>query len=140
MNDIERAKSLLGGGVNLAIVRGARQNTYSERGINALLGIAAGGGELLRGAVVADAIVGRAAAFLMAAGGVAQVYAEVLSEGATEVFRRYGIPYSYGTLTERIINRAGTDICPMERAVQGVERAEDAVPVLQSALEALQKH
>ena len=139
MKDIERAKSLLSGGVNLAIVRGNESHTYAERGISALLGISAGGGELLHGTAVADAIVGRAAAFLMAAGGAAEVYAEVLSAGGAEVFRRYGIPFSYGTLTERIVNRAGTDICPMERAVQEVERAEEAAPVLQSALAALQK-
>ena len=139
MKEIEIAKSLLGGEVNLAIVRGNERHTYSERGISALLGISSGGGKLLTGAAVADAVVGRAAAMLMAAGGAAEVYAEVLSEGAAEVFRRRGIPFSCGTLTERIINRAGTDICPMERAVQGVERAEDAVPVLQKALADLQK-
>lgn len=36
----------------------------------------------------------------------------------------HNILYSYGTLTEKIINRSGTDICPMEKTVANINDIE----------------
>lgn len=83
-------------------------------------------GRNLRGYSVADLIVGRAVALLFVKAGIKEVYAKTISEGGAEVLRSRGIPYVYETLTDRIINRQGTDICPMERAVQGVDDPDEA--------------
>ncbi len=79
------------------------------------------------GCVAIDKIVGRAAAFIYAYLGVSEVHAYVMSEGAKEIFRKYGILSSSEILTERIINRRGDDICPMEKAVLGINEPSDAL-------------
>ena len=61
MNAIERARAYLAGDVTLAVV-GERDYTFTERGANALCNLAESSPELLRGAAVADKIVGKAAA------------------------------------------------------------------------------
>lgn len=42
---------------------------------------------------------------------------EVLSMGGKEIFEKFGVRFEFETLTEKIINRSGTDICPMEKTV-----------------------
>lgn len=135
MTDLEKAKSMLAGECNLAVVKDGIVSCFSESGIKALLGIAESNKELLTGASVADKIVGRAAAFIMVSCGVKEVYAGVMSKGAAALFEMYGVPCSCATLTDKIINRAGTDICPMERAVLDVPDADSssALAALRSA-------
>lgn len=122
----------------LAIVYGETTQTFNERGIKMLLSIVSDTPNLLCGATVADKIVGKAAALLMVHGNVKEVYAEVISESAIDVFRRYGIPFTYGTITSRIVNRLGTGICPMEETVLGISEPEKAFEALKVALKQTQ--
>ena len=103
------------GGFTCAIAKGDRLFTSTLRGIRPLLDLIESG-EDFSGGIAADKIVGRAAALLYARLGIAEVYAGVLGEGGLAVLREHNIAAQFGTLAERIINRAGTDICPMERA------------------------
>ncbi|WP_458862488.1 DUF1893 domain-containing protein [Acidaminobacterium chupaoyuni] len=72
--------------------------------------------EDLKGAAVADKVIGRAAATALILGGAAEVYGRVMSEAGKQRLEEYGIPCSYGQLTQRIDNRDGTDMCPLEKA------------------------
>jgi hypothetical protein len=72
----------------------------------------------LRGAVVADRVIGLAAAMLFAHGAVTAVSAEVMSRPALDFLRAQGIHAAYGTLVPEIQNRAGDGICPMEQKAQ----------------------
>ena len=87
-------------------------------------------GKNFKGCFAADKIVGKAAALLYAHMGVAEVYAEVLSVAAEKVLLAYDIHVSYSVLTDKIINRKGDGICPMEIAVADVEFHEEAFAVL----------
>lgn len=80
--------------------------------------------ELLRGAFVADKVVGKGAAALMILGGVKELFANVLSRPALELLQRHNIPTSYTTLTDHIINRSRTDWCPVERLCQHLQSPE----------------
>ncbi len=131
--------SLLGEGVNLVVSKDGDNFLYNEKGITTLVRLLSDGSTKLRGARVADKIVGRAAALLMALGGVREVYAETLSKGAQDVFEKYAIPCAYGTLTENIINRSGTDICPMEKAVLGIDDPEEALRAVKAKLADMSK-
>ena len=91
----------------------------------------------LTGYSAADTVVGKAAALLFVKCAVKSVFAKTLSQGAKRVLERYGIACEYETLTERIINRAGTDSCPMEKAVADTENPEEAYALLQKKLIAL---
>ena len=89
--------------------------------------------ELLRGAIIVDRIIGRAAAILFAHGGAAAVYGRVMSREAMLELQAKGVQTRTNTLTERIINRAGSDICPMEKAILGITDPEEAITRLRVA-------
>lgn len=114
----------------LAIVCGDTAQTYNERGIKTLLSILSDTPELLRGATVADKVVGKAAALLMVKGKVKEVYAEVISESAIDIFRKYRIPFAYGTIAAKINNRSGTGMCPMEQTVVDIDNPNNAFVAL----------
>ena len=94
-------------------------------------------GENLSGYSVADIIVGKAAALLFVKCGIKNVFAKTLSENGKKVLKLYGVNYEYEVLTERIINREGTDTCPMEKAVAGTEDPEEAYLILKDTLSKL---
>ena len=94
------------------------------RGIAPLLELIESGKDV-SGYSAADKVVGKAAAALFIKCGVKQLYAAVLSKGGAELLERHGVEYVYGILTDAIINRAGTDACPMEKAVRNIEEIED---------------
>lgn len=137
MSDIERAKAALRGH-SVAVCRAGEVMTRDGRGIAPLLAIASEA-SALRGASVADLIVGKAAALLMAYAGVSEVYAEVMSEAGERTLSEHDIPHSCGLLVPYIIDRTGKDVCPMERAVADISDPAEAYAVLSARLEELKR-
>lgn len=88
---------------------------FTQRGVKDLLNLVQTSPKVLHDAIVADKAVGKAAAACMVAGSIRQVYADVMSEPALALLQSHGIVAGYGQLVDHIINRAGTDWCPMER-------------------------
>ena len=88
---------------------------FTQRGVKDLLTLVTEQPEVLRDAIIADKAVGKAAAACMALGGVKQVHADVMSEPALKLLERFHVGASHGKLVDHIINRSGTDWCPMER-------------------------
>lgn len=89
----------------------------------------------LAGYSVADLVVGKAAALLFVKSGIKAVFAKTLSLSGKRILEAHSIPFEYGTLTDKIINRAGTDLCPMEKALKEVEDPEEAYLVLKDAVQ-----
>ena len=87
---------------------------FDGRGVSDLFRLLHESPEVLEGALLADKVVGKGAAALMALGKVKEVYAEVISESAFALLEQEGIRTSYGKLVPHIINRAGTGMCPVE--------------------------
>ena len=87
----------------------------------------------LQGYSVADKVVGKAAAMLYACMHVRQVYAPVMSAGAEYTLLRHGIAALYDKKTERIQNRRGDGLCPMESAVWDIDDPEQAYKILKNA-------
>lgn len=114
--DIEKAKENLDGHT-LSLCRGEVLLTSDKKGISPMLDLVSEGKDVC-GYSVADTVVGKAAAMLFIKAGIKEVYAVTMSRSAAEVLEKYDIAYSYGAMTENIINRAGNDICPMEKAVR----------------------
>ena len=67
------------------------------------------------------------------------VHALVLSEGAEEVFLRFGMPYRFDVRVPAIRNRAGDGFCPMEQAVLGIEDPLEALKFIRIRLAQLQE-
>ena len=139
MNDIDRAKQLLQNeGFTCVLCMGEQVYASHDTGISPMLDLLDSGTDC-RGYAAADKIVGKAAAMLFVLAGAASVYAEVLSESGKQVLEHHGIPVSYGTLTERIINRRGDGICPMEAAVAETDDPSAAIAAVRSKREQLRK-
>ncbi len=119
-----RARDLLKDGATLVIIKDGIPRAFYDRGVIALYRLACEVPCPLDGADVADVVVGRAAALIMASRGVKSVYAGVLSMCGKAALEEAGIPFEYGELTQNIINRNGDDLCPMEKAVKGCSAAE----------------
>ena len=92
----------------------------------------------LRGYCVADLIVGKAAAMLFVKAGIAEVYGETMSEAGARYLKAHGIPFDYGTPVEKIINRKGDDICPMEKTVADITDPEEGYKALKQKVLELQ--
>ena len=75
---------------------------------------------------------------LFALAGVSEVYGEVMSREALPVLEKYCIEYGYGELTDYIVNRAGDGMCPMEKAVAGINSPADGYAALEKRLSELQ--
>lgn len=113
----------------IAIINADREYTSTERGIKPILNLLDADAQLLCGASVADKVVGKAAALLMCYAKVKEVHSCVLSKPSLDVFAACGVPAYYDTLVDNIINREGTDICPMESRALNLTDPEDAYRV-----------
>lgn len=126
-------KRLLGEGRSIVIARGGViAGTSDKRGIAPALEMLDAG--KLKGALVADKIVGRAAAAIFVAGGVKKVYASVMSGGAKALLEKNGVEAGAGETVETIINRDKTGMCPMESAVKELQDVEKMVETLRKAI------
>lgn len=138
MTDLEVAKNNLAGHTICLCKDG--NCLYSEkRGIAPMMDFI-GSGASLAGYSVADLVVGKAAALLFVKCKIKSVFAKTLSNYGKKILEQYGIYYEYATLTEKIINRSGTDICPMENAVLNTDNPEEAYIILKNKLKELRSH
>lgn len=113
--------------------------TSTHRGVRPLLDYYRNHGEAYPGAVLADKVVGRAAALLAHLGGIASVYGQVMSRPALEALEQRGIHASYGRLVEGIRNRDDTGPCPMEALSQGVEDPQELLEKIEAFFQNLPK-
>jgi hypothetical protein len=112
------------------IANGHRIESFHERGVKDLHRLLRQEPEILCGAQLADKVVGKGAAALMIAGGVAWVYADVISHAAMELFEQSAIDVEYGDIVPNIINRTGTDICPVEKLCRDCKSAAECLPLI----------
>lgn len=78
------------------------QSVHNQAGVRDLIRLLDYDADRLRGAVVADKVIGRAAASLMVIGGVSEAYGEVMSRAALPFLHDAGIRCSWGTLVDAI--------------------------------------
>lgn len=124
------------------VVAGGPVLLHSEkRGISPLLDYLQT--DQLHGCLVADKIIGTAAAALLILGGAKGVYGQVMSRDARTLLEQHGIETACSTLTEHIVNRKGDGLCPMEQAVSTLQLPEELslVPnLLRQTLRRLQEN
>ena len=136
--DLSTAKKRLAGHT-IALCKGDTVLTSDARGIAPMMGFLTEKRDLT-GFSVADRVVGKAAAMLFVLAKVKEAYAETASVAARDYLKAHGIPFSYGVLTDKIVNRAKTGLCPMETAVQDLSDAADGFAALQRKLEELRRN
>jgi hypothetical protein len=133
MTNLEKAREMLkSGSFGKCILYSSEIiHTSSGQGIKPMLEFLIAGLDV-RGFSAADTVAGRALALLLAYAGIKEIYADVMSHTAVSVFERHEIRYVYGELTDMIKNRAGDDLCPMEKAVFNINEPEEAFRILKT--------
>ncbi|NMA06917.1 MAG: DUF1893 domain-containing protein [Ruminococcaceae bacterium] len=120
---IDRAVELLSKGecTVVAITTSNEVITGNGTSVRPLFEIVEKNQEALSGGAVADRVIGKAAACLLCRSKVSSVFAYLMSEPALKLLDKYKISVSYEKLVKAIMNRNGTDLCPMEKTVADVE-------------------
>lgn len=120
-------------GVGMIIENNGETTTYNQPGVQDLLRLTAEEPERLRGAVVADKRVGKAAACLLIEGGVKRVNTPLVSTPAREMLEAAGIPLYAREEIQLMVNIDGTDLCPMEKKLLDAKKPEQCAAVLRGA-------
>ncbi len=111
---------------------------FSGRGIGVLLKAYESCPQHMAESTVFDKIIGKAAALVLAHARVKRLYARVLSAKAIPILDRYGIKWEADFVTDSIINRMGTGLCPMEQCVVEIEDPETGIMFLKREILRLQ--
>ena len=126
-------------GCSCVIYNNDHTHLFHKRGVQDLHQLLRTSPDTLRGAMIADKVVGKGAAVLMTAGGVRWVYADVISQSALEFLLTHNIEAEYGRVAPNIINRAGTDICPVEKLCMQCDNIEDALTLIDEFIEKMRR-
>lgn len=117
-------------GIGMQIYNHGETSSYSAPGVEDLLYLTANEPERLDGAIVADKRVGKAAASLLIVGKVQTVYTPLVSTPAREMLEQAGIRVHAQEEIPLMVNRDGTDLCPMESKLLHAKTAEECVTIL----------
>ena len=102
----------------------------SGRGVQPILSLLDAGS--LRGAIVVDKVIGRAAASVAIVGGARRVHALMMSKDAKELLEKHGVTATAEKVVPRILNRDRSASCPMESAVSGESEPAKMVETLRA--------
>lgn len=119
-------------GLSLLIYNDTTLTTHDNRGVRDLLHLLATQPERLQGAIVADKIIGKAAAALMATGGVVEVHTNIICTPARELLEKEGIRVYATQEVPQILNRDKSNMCPIDSQLEGIESIEECVQILQN--------
>jgi hypothetical protein len=92
----------------------------------------------VKGASLADRIIGKAVAFLCAYRGIVAVYTPVVSKPAVSVLEENQIPWKADQVVPMILNREGDGQCPIERIVTAATSPEEAYLILRKKFEGIE--
>lgn len=137
--DIEKAKKLLKeNNYTCVLCKGETVYTSFDRGVAPILKLIENNTDV-SGFSVADKVIGKAAAMLFSMAGVKEIFTDIISIPAKLYLEQKGITLSFNTLTEKIINRAGDGLCPMETLVMNVCDENEAFLLIKEKLKKLRK-
>lgn len=119
-------------GLSLLVYNDSTLTTHANRGVQDLLQLIAEQPERLKGAIVADKLIGKAAAALMAAGGVKEVHTNIICTAAYELLQQEGVKVFAREQVPQILNRDRSAMCPIDAQLTQVESVEECVNILRN--------
>jgi len=137
--DLKIAKrKLQENGLTLVIVKDSKVLFESaSHGVSAFLKALDKLGYHMKGASIADKVVGKAIALLCVYAGIEAVYASVLSIKAKQVLEEYDVYLEWDRIVERILDASGGDVCPFEKAAMETDSPKEAYGKLKALLNPL---
>lgn len=130
--------NLLHNGKHSLVVANGDVCTFDRRGIADLYDLWRNDPGFLDGASIADKVVGKGAAALVILGHAAEIYADIISDSALELFQGYPLKVSFGQKVPDIINRMGNGICPVEELCIDCKTATECLPFIQNFINDLE--
>ena len=127
-------KSLTESNATFVMIKNEQTMMSERRGVAPILQLLREDPDALEGAYIADKVIGKAAALLLMYGRIRALYTKVISSHALNVLKDSGIEVVYDKLVPYVINRDGTDMCPMEKLVLQIGSPEEAYAVLDRKL------
>lgn len=118
------------GNYSCVIQNGTDLRTFTRRGVIDMYELLHHDAAFLRGALLADKVIGKGAAALMIQGGVAQVYADVISKSALALFRTNNVHVDYMQCVDGIQNRDQTGGCPLEQICMASDSVSELMPLI----------
>lgn len=118
------------GGYSCVIRKGTEVRTFQQRGVKDLWELCESKEGFLQGAQIADKVIGKGAAALIAYGGIREVYADVISTPAWKLLQEHGIHVTYTQQADRIMNRQRNGLCPVETLCQPLQSLEEMYSVI----------
>lgn len=91
--------------------------------------------ETLRDAIIADKVVGKGAAAIMALGGITALHTRIISRPAFDLLRPAGIHIAFDIMTAGIVNRTQTGPCPVEKLCAAAMTPADCLPLITAFIE-----
>lgn len=116
--------------LSCVISKDGEVTTYRQSGVQDLYDLLSEGGGKLKGALVADKIIGRGAAAMMVLGGVKAVNTHTISTPALKMLRDGGVKVYFDTEVDYIENRRKTGQCPLDSRLQNLTDPKECWPVI----------
>lgn len=135
----EMIERLHAGNYSCVIRNGSEERVYHRRGVTDLYDLLETEPDFLNHAQVADKVIGKGAAALMALGKVGEIYTDVISRPAKAVLEREGIPVIFVTEVPYIRNRAQTGQCPVEILCSETDDLQEMLEKISCFLAGLKK-
>lgn len=104
------------GGYSCVMKNREEVRTFTQRGVADLYDLYQADSAFMKGAAIADKVIGKGAAALMVLGGFKTVYADIISTPALALLCKAGIETTFAQEVPHIINRDKTGWCPLETA------------------------
>ena len=122
------------GGYSCAIANGDIIRTFTQRGVADLYDLLTQEPDFLKGALIADKVVGKGAAALMILGGIKELHTDIISSKALELFQDSDIKVDFTEEVPFIWNRDHTGWCPVEAMCSEEKSAEAILPLIHNFL------
>ena len=116
--------------LSLVIKNNDEIRTFNKTGVHDLVKILDTDPSLLQGAIVADKLIGKAAASLMIMGGVKEVHTNLICTPAVHMFKEADIPVSYAEEVPMIMNRDKSGQCPIDSKIDTVSDSRRCADII----------
>lgn len=133
---MEELISLLhSGGYSCVIANGEKIRTFTQRGVADLYDLLNQEPEFLKGASIADKVVGKGAAALMILGGISELHTDIISTKALDLLKESDVKVEFEQEVPFIWNRDHTGFCPVETLCSEVKSVEEMLPLISDFIE-----
>ena len=139
---LDRAKMLIRTGKAECVLVKNGKITHIERGrgVSPLLRLYDRNPDAMRGGIIVDKVIGRAAAAIAISGGAVFVHGELMSEDAQRYLKEYNIASSHVLMVHRILNRKRDGLCPLEQSVSGISNPQQAMSAMRKQIARMMKN